>query len=103
MDIISELKNKNLLDYIELKTGQKTFKVGSNTYRFKKCPICNGSDHFNINTNKQLWNTFDNCGSGSIIENIFYKWLKQTKVLVFLFYVKSLQFNFCCYMIRFIT
>ena len=68
MDIIQELKNKNLLDYIEGQIGDKASHAGSGTYRFKHCPICGKGDHFNINTDKNLWNTFNNCGGGSIID-----------------------------------
>lgn len=68
MDIIQELKSKSLLDYIESAIGEKAHNVGSGTYRFKHCPICRKGDHFNVNTNKNLWNTFGNCGAGSIID-----------------------------------
>jgi len=68
MDIINELKHKSLLDYVESSTNQKSFKAGSNTYRFKKCPICGTGDHFNINTDKNLFNTFGNCGGGTVID-----------------------------------
>jgi len=68
MDIIQELKSKNLLDYIEGQIGEKASHAGSGTYRFKHCPICGKGDHFNINTHNNLWNTFGNCGGGSIID-----------------------------------
>lgn len=68
MDIIQELKSKNLLDYIEGQIGDKASHAGSGTYRFKHCPICGKGDHFNVNVNKNLWNTFNNCGGGSIID-----------------------------------
>ena len=68
MDIIQELKSKNLLDYIEGQIGDKASHAGSGTYRFKHCPICSKGDHFNVNTHNNLWNTFGNCGGGSIID-----------------------------------
>lgn len=68
MDIIEKLKKINLKEYIEKKTSQSAFSVGSGTYRFKNCPICKGGDHFNINASTNLWNTFGNCGGGSIID-----------------------------------
>jgi len=68
MDIVKELKSQDLKAYIEKEVGLESKCVGSGTYRFKVCPICSGGDHFNINTNKNLWNTFDNCGGGSIID-----------------------------------
>lgn len=68
MENIGILRNKSLVDYITQVTGQNSFKAGSNTLRFKKCPICGGGDHFNINTNTNYWNTFGNCGGGTIID-----------------------------------
>src|SRR4030043_1231728 len=82
MDIIQELKSKNLLDYIEGAIGNKAHKVGSGTYRFKQCPICSKGDHFNINVHKNLWNTFGNCGAGSIIDffMVYYGSDKETTI-----------------------
>jgi len=82
MDIIQELKSKNLKDYIESKVGQNANHAGGGTYRFKHCPICGGGDHFNINTNENLWNTFNHCGGGSIIDFYmsYYKEDKKTAI-----------------------
>lgn len=69
MDIIQELKSKNLLDYIECVTMQKSFSAGSNTVRFKVCPICGHGDHFTVNTIQNYYNGFGNaCNGGSIID-----------------------------------
>ena len=68
--MIDKLKELNLLNYIETETGKQSYKVGSNVYRFKNCPLCGGGDHFNINPSNNLYNTFGNCGGGggSIID-----------------------------------
>ena len=68
MDSISELKQIDLLSYIESATGNRAVKAGLNTYKFKKCPICHGGDHFTINTKENYYNTWNNCGAGSIID-----------------------------------
>ncbi len=68
MDIIKEIKSYELFDYIEKKTNENSFHVGSDTYRFKNCPICSKGDHFNVNTKTNLWNSFGKCGGGSIID-----------------------------------
>lgn len=68
MSKCDELKNKvDLLNYIEGVCGQKAFKAGSDTYRFKKCPLCGGGNHFDV-TSKNLFNTWGKCGRGSIID-----------------------------------
>jgi replicative DNA helicase len=79
MNNIEKLKHENLLRFIEEQTSRKAHSVGSGTYRLKKCPICNGGDHFNIDTTKNLWNTFDNCGKGSIIDFYMQWWRVDTK------------------------
>jgi replicative DNA helicase len=68
MDKIEQLKTQNLKRYIENQVGKNASHVGKGTYRFKKCPICYQGDHFTIDTTKNLWNTFGNCGGGSIID-----------------------------------
>lgn len=69
MDNLKYLKTEvNIKDYIEEKTGQRTFKAGSNTYRFKTCPLCGGGDHFDVDTSKNYYNTWNNCSSGTIID-----------------------------------
>lgn len=68
MEDIGILRNKPLADYVSQATGQSPFKAGTKTLRFKKCPICDGGDHFNINTSTNYWNTFGNCGGGTIID-----------------------------------
>lgn len=83
MDVIKYLKSEvDLLNYIESAIGRKAKNVGSNTYRFKTCPICNGGDHFNITTNKNLWNTFGNCGAGTIIDFYMAYYHKNVKEAV---------------------
>lgn len=68
MDIFQELKQIDLLSYIENSVGQKAIKAGVNTYKFKKCPVCHGGDHFTINTADNYYNTWNNCGAGGIID-----------------------------------
>ena len=67
MNDIEALKRVDLLSYIENTVGQRAIKAGLNTYKFKKCPVCHGGDHFTINTAKNYFNTWDNCGAGNII------------------------------------
>jgi len=68
MDTIAKLKSVSLLDYIEKVTGQRFKKEGSNAYRLNPCPICKTGDHFTLNSDKNYWNGFGNCGGGSIID-----------------------------------
>lgn len=69
MEKENNLKSYDLLAYIENTTSQKAKLVGADTYRFKTCPLCGTGDHFNVNTNKNLFNGFTNdCGGGSIID-----------------------------------
>lgn len=71
-----DLKQRDLLSYIELTVGQKATKVGMNTYKFKKCPVCGGGDHFTVNAEKNYFNTWEGCSkSGSIID--FYMVMNQ--------------------------
>ena len=64
MDSFKELKRIDLLSYIENVTGTRAKKVGFNAYKFKKCPLCGGGDHFTIHTGNNYFNTWDNCGAG---------------------------------------
>jgi replicative DNA helicase len=69
MTAIERLKKEvDLKNYIEGVTNQKAYSVGSDTYRFARCPICGGGDHFTINTAENYFNTWNNCGAGSIID-----------------------------------
>jgi replicative DNA helicase len=68
LDIIQELKGFDLKSYIESKVNQEAKKAGIDTYKFTVCPICKGGDHFTINTKDNLFNTWGNCGGGSIID-----------------------------------
>lgn len=80
--MIERLKNQDLLSYIENQTGQKAIKAGTNTYRFKNCPLCGNGDHFNVNPAKNLYNTFGNCGAGSIIDfEMTYKGIDQNEAI----------------------
>ena len=67
MNVFLELKQIDLLSYIENTAGQKAVKAGLNAYKFKKCPICHGGDHFTVNTTANYYNTWGNCCAGSII------------------------------------
>jgi 5S rRNA maturation endonuclease (ribonuclease M5) len=62
------LKSWDLLGYIESVTCIKAKKAGNNTYKFQTCPICGGGDHFTVNTIKNYWNTWSNCGGGTIVD-----------------------------------
>lgn len=68
MDKIQKLKEIDLLNYIESAVGQRAVKVGIDTYKFKKCPLCGGGDHFTIKPSDQYFNTWKKCGAGSIID-----------------------------------
>lgn len=69
MNIIKELKEKDLLSHIEFECGTNHYNAGSDTVRYKSCPICGNGDHFNVNTKGNYYNSFGNaCGSGSIID-----------------------------------
>lgn len=62
------LKDWDLLSYIEDVTGQKAVRVGVNISKFKKCPLCNGGDHFTLYEQTNTYNTWGHCGGGSIID-----------------------------------
>lgn len=68
------LKQKDLLSYVESVTGRRAINAGTETAKFKVCPICGGGDHFTIKTTGNYYNCWDNnadCGKGTIID--FYK------------------------------
>jgi replicative DNA helicase len=90
--MINKLKQQNLLSFIEAQTGQKTYNVGTNTYRLKKCPICGSGDHFTINSKENYYTTFGNCGKGTIIDfYMSYKGLEQKEAIKELFKIFKLE------------
>lgn len=46
MNVIEELKSRDLQEYIEEITNQHSYPVGSGTYRFDSCPICGSGTKF---------------------------------------------------------
>lgn len=71
-NILEEAKAKvNLLEYIENSTTSKVKRIGKSVF-INPCPFCGHNDHFTVDVNKNIFNSFNNtcCTGGSIIDFI---------------------------------